>query len=133
MSSAGSHQEGLLARFASWFRGSELDRLDADDVERMAADIGLTGCELRDLAAKGPNGIDLLYDRMAVLGLTRADVERIAFGLAPDLEKDCACCSSKDVCAKDLVEHPAAPGWMSYCANAPSLVAAARMKGRVPI
>lgn len=133
MSGGHEHPDGLLGRIASWFRGGELAGLEPDDVERMASDIGLTGAELRDLAARGADGTDLLYARMAVLGVNRADLDRLAFGLSRDLEKDCACCDSRKQCTKELAQQPEAPGWMAYCANAATLQAAQKLKGRALI
>jgi hypothetical protein len=133
MSSGHSKAEGLVDRIFGWLRGGEFDRMPADEVERMAHDIGLSGGELRDLAAKGSDGADLLYARMSALGVTAADIDRMAFGLTRDLEKDCACCCSKEQCAGDLAKQPDAPGWMAYCANAATLEAASRVKGRAII
>jgi hypothetical protein len=125
---------GLLDRLSHWFSDrNELSALPKAEVERMAQDLGMSASELRDVSARGPHAADLLRVRMAALGLTEADIDRLAFGLIRDLERDCACCASKAECREDLAKHAESPGWMAYCANAQTLDAAASMKGRAPI
>ena len=68
--------------------------------------------------------------RMHALGITRTDVERVASGLARDLEKSCACCNDKDTCKRDLASGPGDPAWKDYCPNAISLESIKRAKGR---
>ena len=97
----------LLARVREWWgRRSELDTMHPDDLARLARDLGMTGPELRDLAARGPEASHLLYERMHALGLAKADVERLAPGLMRDLERTCACCNEKGVCERDLGGTP---------------------------
>ncbi len=125
---------GLLERLAGFFRnGAELDGMPSEDVERMAHDIGLSSGDLRSIVAQGPHGSDLLYERLKALGVSPADVDRLAFGLMRDLERDCSCCGSKDDCAHDLKTQPLSPGWMAYCANAATIEAARKAQGRAAI
>jgi hypothetical protein len=125
---------GLLAQLADWWRRrSELAALPPGEVERMAHDAGLTADDLRALVARGPGAADLLYERMAVLGLARADVERLAPGLMRDLEASCSCCGNKQQCERDLSHHPEDGKWSSYCPNATSLESVQRTKGRALI
>ncbi len=129
-----TNAESFLSRLAAWFQApGELAALPREEVERIAHDIGMSAAELREVAARGPGGADLLHERLAAMGLSRADVDRVAFGLMRDLERDCACCGSKDECAHDLREQPDSPGWTGYCANAATLESIRRTKGRAPI
>jgi hypothetical protein len=130
MYSAARPPESFFDRLARWLKPDELAGLPEADVERMARDLGIPEGGLRLLASSGPDSAALLYERMAALGLTEADLERMALGLTRTLEVDCSCCSSKDRCAHDLATQAAAPGWMSYCANAGTLQAASCAKGR---
>jgi hypothetical protein len=124
----------FIDRLAQWFTGgSELAHLTSHEVERMAHDCGMSADQLRNFVSMAPGAADLLHVRLGALGLSTADIDRIAFGLTRDLERDCSCCCSKEQCAKDLEERPSAAGWMAYCANAQTLDAAARLKGRVMI
>ena len=125
--------ESFIARLRDWWRHyNELGNLPRDELERMAADFGMTGRELEELAAKGPHAADLLYQRMTALGLSQSNVERIAHGLMRDLVKDCACCGDKAECKKDLAARPSDPAWKDYCPNAISLESICKTKGRSP-
>jgi hypothetical protein len=125
--------DGLLARVARWWRRpDEFGALPQGEMQRMAGELGLSSQDLAALAARGPHAADLLYQRMAVLGIARADVDRVAFGLVRDLEKSCACCGDKDRCIKDLESRPHDRVWADYCSNAVTLDAVTRTKGRFP-
>src|SRR5512145_1772905 len=88
-----SAAQHFLSRLRDWWRRhSEFDTMDPEELERIAKDLGMTGPELKDLAARGPDAAHLLHERMHVLGLTKADVERVAQGLMRDMERTCACC-----------------------------------------
>jgi hypothetical protein len=117
----------FLTRLYDWWRyHDELGSLPRDELEHMAGEFGMTGRDLEDLAAKGPHAADLLYRRMAALGLSRSDVERIGHGLMRDLEKTCACCNDKSQCKKDLAARPGDATWKDYCPNAVSLESVGR-------
>jgi hypothetical protein len=123
----------FLSRLREWWqRGSELDAIDPDTLEQIAGDLGMTGRELKDLAARGPDAAHLLYERMRVLGLTRADVERVAPGLMRELELNCSGCREKGVCERDLATRPDDPDWEGYCPNAATLSGVKIFKGHSP-
>ncbi len=113
-----------LSRLRQWWgRRRELDTIDQCELERIAGDLGMRAPELKELAARGPHAADQLHERMRLLGLTRADVERLAHGLMWDLERTCARCSQKGTCQRDLATHPQDPAWGGYCPNAAALTA----------
>jgi hypothetical protein len=102
--------ETLLARVRDWWRRhDELSSVDPKELERVAADLGMSTNALKDLAARGPNAANLLYERMHALGLSKADVDHAAQGVMRDLQKTCACCNEKGVCEKDLAKRPDDP------------------------
>ena len=126
--------ERIVARWRAWWRKhNELASLPRDELHRMAADFGMGTRDLEELVAKGPQAADLLHQRLDALGLSRADVQRIAFSLMRDLERTCACCSDKAECKKDLAAKPDDPAWKQYCPNAVSLEAIMKAKGRSPL
>ena len=126
--------EDFLARVRTWWqRYNELNNMDRGEVDRIAADLGMTARDLRDLTARGPDAAALLHRRMAALGLSRHDVERAALGLMRDLERTCSCCDQKGGCEKDLASRPEDPAWKSYCPNAISLDSVTGTKGRFPV
>jgi hypothetical protein len=114
----------FLSRVREWWRRrNELDAIDQCELARLAGDLGMSGGELKDLAARGPHAADQLRERMRLLGFTRADVERVAHGLMWDLERTCAHCSEKAACRRDLAAHPDDASWGGYCPNAAALTA----------
>jgi hypothetical protein len=122
--------DALLARLREWWRREdELSRLDPKEVGRIAADLGMSTSALKDLAARGPDAANLLYERMRALGLSKADVDHAAQGVMRDLQRTCACCKEKGICEKDLTKHPDDPVWKSYCPNAITLESLTRLKG----
>ena len=130
---AGSTAHHFLVRLREWWRRRcELETMDPEELARVARDLGMSGRELRDLAARGPDAVHLLDERMRVLGLTRADVERVVHGLMRDMERTCACCDEKGVCKKDLAARPNDDAWEGYCPNAVALTGAKIIKGHFP-
>ena len=85
-------------------RQNELSDLDAKELGRVAADLGMSTNALKDLVARGPDAANLLYERMQALGISKADVDSAAYGVMRDLQRTCACCNEKGVCEKDLSE-----------------------------
>ena len=113
-----------LPRLRQWWRRrTELDTMDRCELERIAADLGMRGPELKELTARGPHAADQLHERMHLLGITRADVEQLAHGLMGDLERTCARCSKKGTCKTDLAAHPQDASWGGYCPNAAAITA----------
>lgn len=113
-----------------WRRRSELEALDERELERLAAEFGMTPDELHYLVDQGADAAALLYSRLAALHITRADVERLASGLAVELERTCSCCDQKHVCKNDLDARPDAADWYEYCPNATELESVKRFRGR---
>lgn len=106
-----------------WRRRAELDAMDRRELEHIAGDLGMTGAELKKLAAHGPHAADQLKERMRVMGITGADVEQAAHGLTRDLERTCTLCQEKGRCGRDLARQPDNPAWRGYCPNAIALTA----------
>src|SRR5262245_48886885 len=96
---AGNTSGSIISRLREWWRlQGDFSRLDPDELERIAQDCGTTSRELKDLVARGPDAALLLHQRMHALGLTAADVDRLAHGLMRDLQRTCAFCNGKAVC-----------------------------------
>ncbi|HEX5998511.1 MAG TPA: hypothetical protein VFZ16_03780 [Hyphomicrobiaceae bacterium] len=66
---------------AWWRKRSELDSMERCELERIAGELGMTGSELKELAERGSHTADQLHERMRLLGITAAEVERVADGL----------------------------------------------------
>lgn len=123
----------FLSRLRDWWqRRGELDAMDPVELQLMARDLGMTGGELKDLAARGPDAARLLYERMRALDLTKEDVDRVVHGLMRDLERTCSCCGEKRVCERDLAAQPDDPDWADYCPNAVALTGVKIVKRSFP-
>ena len=119
----------LLSRLRDWWRTQDqLGLLDSQELGRVAWDLGLSEDALRDLVARGPDAVHLLYERMQVLGLSKADVDLAAHGVLRELQKTCALCNEKGMCEKDLARRPDDPVWKSYCSNAVTLETLMKLK-----
>ncbi len=105
-------------RAASW---AELYACDANDVDRIAHDAGLTTYELQHLVRRGPHAADLLLRRMAALGLDPKEVDEVDRATFLDLQRVCTNCDPKGRCRRDLAKRPGDAGWEDYCPNAATL------------
>ena len=124
--------EHFLTRLRAWWQHrNELGSIDPNELERIAGEIGMTGRNLQQLAARGPDAADLLLERMQTLGVTREDIERVSRGLMRDLEQTCTCCNEKGACSHDLATRPDADAWKDYLPNAISLNSVKKTKGRL--
>lgn len=102
---------------------SDLNSLDKDEVERIAADLHMMASDLRALAQGGPESTVLLERRMATLDLDCEEVLRSEPGVFRDLQRVCTLCNNKRRCSRDLTKAPCATTWKSYCPNVSTLLA----------
>ena len=105
---------------------ADIDAFNAEDMARMAQDVGLTTSDLRALASHGSDAADLLERRLEACGLNAKDLARTAPAELRDMERLCTTCRSKGRCARDLAADPADPVWRQYCPNEPTLMEFAR-------
>ncbi|MGH6924024.1 MAG: DUF6455 family protein [Propylenella sp.] len=98
---------------------AELESLPAQELARIAVDVGLDPAGLCALTAKGRHAADLLPRRMQSLGIDPEEIEEREAATTRDLERVCAFCGSKRRCAHDLDAGLA--GLPSYCPNADTL------------
>ncbi len=128
-SSLREKRPGLMDVVTRWWNdwsragsgAAELDAIGANDLRRIAQDVGTSVAELRSLAAHGAQDADLLLRRMDVLHLDPRAVTRTEPAVFRDLQRLCTLCQVKGRCARDFGEHahdPAWQGWQDYCPNA---------------
>ena len=104
-----------------WSRLQELQHIDPSELNRIAADVGLSLDELTRLAAQ-PDGMPLLIEkRLAALKLDPDEIRQLSPLVLRDLQRTCALCEQKHRCADDIADDPLAPGWESYCPNSGTL------------
>jgi hypothetical protein len=114
--------EGFFARlYDRWRARNELAGIERSELDRIAGDLGIRVADLGNLVEHGADAAQLLYERMRVLGMSRADIEHSANGVMRDLERTCALCHDKGVCENDLNRQPDDPSWKAYCPNAVTL------------
>ena len=107
-------------RYAAGLR-EDLANCGADEVARMARDLGVDARELVSLATKGPQAADQLSKLLRALGV---DPEKLASGdiaMMRDLQRICISCSHKNQCQRDLATGTAAQHFRDYCPNALSI------------
>jgi hypothetical protein len=105
---------------AAWACFDEL-RNCGDGIGAIARDVGLSGSDLRIVAAKRPNAADQLKLRLEALPLDRAAALRADPLVMRDLERVCSVCGSKRQCKRDWILDPGDEAWRGYCRNAPTL------------
>ena len=117
----------FLVRIREWWRNwcarrNGLAELRQPTVlEFVAKDLNLSPQELHAVAAKWPNGSELLYARMAVLRLNRKQFSPAELGVLRDAERVCTLCGNKKTCKHDLASNPTGSDWLSYCPNVDTL------------
>jgi hypothetical protein len=131
-STAGHHESlfGTIAqRWREWKSTQDsLARLEScgrNEVARIAQDLALTTTELRSLAGKGADAANLLYRRMANIGLDRAELARQEPMVLWDMQKNCSLCASKKRCRNDFDAGAQTSAWQAYCPNDDTLGALA--------
>lgn len=82
---------------------ADLDRLDDEELQRMAHDAGLSVGDLRALARQSAASDGELLLRMADIGLDSKEVSATEPAVFRDLQKVCSLCASKGQCDHDLL------------------------------
>src|SRR6202162_2675172 len=119
------HDENLLSfiaqRWHAWKSSQDslagLEGCGRAEMARVAHDLSLTTGELRSLAGKGADAVDLLYRRMAAMGLKRDGVARAEPKVMLDMQKTCSLCESKKRCRHDFAHGAESSAWRAYCPN----------------
>src|SRR3974390_3040275 len=111
----------LVQRWQAWKEGRDslagLEVCGGGEVARIAHYLSLTPRELRTLAGKGPHAADLLYRRMADLGLDRDALASREPTTLREMQRDCSLCGSKARCRHDLARGAPQSAWHPYCPN----------------
>lgn len=122
--SRASLADAVRGLFDNWRRqrhvALELARCGDSELARIARDMQLRTRQLHEIALRPPDSADLLYERMAALGLSPGSVGRATLR---DLERVCSLCTTKKRCARELAKDPANEVWREHCPNAGTLAA----------
>lgn len=98
----------------------EMGRLSQSDLERIAADLGVSPSELWINAAKNRDWQRLLDERMRQAGLDKAAVEKNYPRVVRDLERTCGRCESASRCQNDF-NRSGFEAVSGYCPNTHTL------------
>jgi transcriptional regulator with XRE-family HTH domain len=107
-------------RQAVGLRG-ELANCKAEEVARIARDIGLSPEELLFFANKGPHAADELPKLLRALGVDPQKLASDDPAIMRSLQRICITCDHKNQCQHDLAAGMAASHYRDYCPNAMSL------------
>lgn len=102
-------------------RSNELQKLDPDEIYRIARDFGVSVSELLTLAKSDAGVQELLKQRLLEMGLSEKLVQNKYPSEFGDLNRVCASCVSTKRCANDFRQHK--PGHSEYCPNTDTLEA----------
>jgi hypothetical protein len=101
---------------------NELAHCGAEEVGRIAHDLGMSSEELISLAGKGPHAADQLPRLLRALGVDPVELTSVDPANMRALERICITCGHKDQCEHDLAAGTAAQSsYKDYCPNARSL------------
>lgn len=120
--------DAFLVNIVEWWRKlrrrrhclAELDRFPAG-LELLARDVNLSPWDLRAVAAKWPDGDDLLRRRLRTLQLDPELISSAQSCAHRDLERVCTLCGSKSRCEHDLASNAGSADWRDYCLNVATL------------
>jgi transcriptional regulator with XRE-family HTH domain len=116
----------LLDAIAEWINKyrrlhrvtDELGQCTQDDVIQIAKDLGLSVSELRNLAAKGPGGAEVLQKMLLALSIDPKVLAKNDPATMRDLQRLCIVCSHKGRCQEELAAGTAAEHFREFCPNA---------------
>ena len=117
---------GLLSEWwKNWRRREagmhELEACGREEVAHLARDIAVGSSELRTIAAKWPDNVDLLQRRIAELGLDSERIVQTGPQVLRDLQRVCSQCADHRRCAGDLDRNGKDREWREYCPNLQTL------------
>jgi hypothetical protein len=94
------------------------------ELKRRAHYLDIPVAQLRWVSSYTPDPISLLERRMEALSLNPDEVAHIEPATVQKLRNRCVKCERRELCALDLADEFADPGWQSwrdYCPNAATL------------
>jgi hypothetical protein len=119
-------EPNLLARAFDWIkaralRDNELGAMSRDDMHFLAADLGITEADLKDVAPRVTDHSDLMDQMMRVRGLDPDNVRRHFSALVRDMELTCTRCPDVRHCRRELAAGRAAEHCHEFCPNAEAM------------
>jgi hypothetical protein len=121
-----STDSSLLSRAFDWIktrasRDNEIAAMSRADLHYLAADLGITEADLRDVVPKVTDHSELMDKMMRSRGLDPDAVRRSFSAIVRDMEVTCARCRDSRVCRRELEAGTAATYCHDFCANAEAM------------
>jgi uncharacterized protein YjiS (DUF1127 family) len=116
----------LLSRAFDWMktrtsRDNELAAMSHMDLQYLAADLGITEADVRDVVPRVTDHSDLMNKMMRARGLDPDAVRRSFSAVVRDMEVTCARCRDSRICRRELESGTAAMYCHDFCANAAAM------------
>ena len=121
--STAADDQTLMGRLFDWVkarthRDDNLYALSLGDLTTMAADLGITEADLRDILPRTSDHSLLMDEMMTARGLDPDRVRRLSGALMRDLELTCSRCGTAARCRSELAVGVADANCHEYCGNA---------------
>jgi hypothetical protein len=116
----------LLSKAFDWIktrasRDNEIAAMSRADLHFLAADLGITEADVREVVPKVTDHSELMDRMMRARGLDPDAVRRSFSAIARDMEVTCARCRDSRVCRRELESGTAATYCHDFCANAEAM------------
>ncbi len=118
-----STEPTLFCRTLDWIkaratRDNELATMSRSDLQLLAADIGVSEADLREVVPRVGNHSDLMDKMMRARNLDPEAVRRAFRGVVRDMEVTCARCRDSGTCRLELEAGTAGTHSHDFCGNA---------------
>ena len=100
---------------------NEFGLCEPDEVMRMAKEMGLTPCQLSELASEGPGTANLLKNMLVALHVDPKVVANTDPFIRQELQWLCLTCTNKKRCEHELAKGTATDHFREFCPNAVSI------------
>jgi hypothetical protein len=119
-------ESSLFCRTLDWIkaraaRDNELATMSRADLQVLAADIGVTEADLRDVVPRIGDHSDLIDKMMRARNLDPKAVRRAFGGVVRDMEVTCARCRDSGTCRLELEAGTAGAHSHEFCGNADAM------------
>ncbi len=116
----------LLSRAIDWIkarasRDNEMAAMSRMDMHYLAADLGITEADLREVVPRVTDHSELMNKMMRARGLDPDVVRRSFSAVVRDMEITCSRCRESRICRRELKSGTAAVYCHDFCANADAM------------
>ncbi len=119
-------ESSVFARAFDWIkarisRDNELAVLSTADMQNLAADIGISESDFRELAPRIADHSGQMDEMMVLRGLDPERVRQAFSAVVRDMELTCALCPNPGLCRQRLADGSAAARAREFCPNAETM------------